>query len=331
VTVTTRLPALQPTAVADTYWRFAAERQRMYLARLAGDPPPWTTDAVLAAHRFTNSYRASDRVSQYLITQVSYRGSQDPDEVLFRTLLFRIFNKPATWQALMAALGAVSWDSYGFRPYSQILAEGAKAGPVYNNAYVMPPVPAFDESRKYQQHLRLIEYIMNGTTAALLTSARTATGAFNILSSSPGIGPFLAYQILTDLGYSEAFPFDESEFAMPGPGALDGIAKCFGKRAARPGKAIIRYMAETQDEHFARLGLEFPGLRGRPLQLIDIQNLFCEISKYARVVHPDIPGISKRSRIKQRYQQPDPSPLTAWFPPKWGLGDSYSNIPGNTS
>ena len=159
----------------------------------------------------------------------------------------------------------------------------------------------------------------------------TATGAFNILSSSPGIGPFLAYQILTDLGYSEAFPFDESEFAMPGPGALDGIAKCFGKRAARSGKAIIRYMAETQDEHFARLGLEFPGLRGRPLQLIDIQNLFCEISKYARVVHPDIPGISKRSRIKQRYQQPDPSPLTAWFPPKWGLGDSYSNIPGNTS
>jgi hypothetical protein len=77
-------------------------------------------------------------------------------------------------------------------------------------------------------------------------------------------------------------------------------------------------MADTQDKHFARLGLRFGGLRGRPLQLVDCQNLFCEVDKYARVVHPQVTGISGRTRIKQAYRF-DPSPMTAWFPPKWGL------------
>ena len=68
--------ALHPTRVFDTYWRFAAARQQIYEARLAGKAPPWTDDPILAAHRFTNCYRAADRVSQFLITQVSYRGDQ---------------------------------------------------------------------------------------------------------------------------------------------------------------------------------------------------------------------------------------------------------------
>jgi len=89
---------------------------------------------------------------------------------------------------------------------------------------------------------------------------------------------------------------------------------------------VIRYLADTQSHHFARLGLSFGGLRGRPLQLIDCQNLFCEVSKYSRVSHPDIRGVSGRTRIKQAYRH-DPAALTAWFPPKWGLGDSTETLP----
>ncbi|WP_267883292.1 nucleotide kinase domain-containing protein, partial [Streptomyces sp. NRRL S-37] len=94
-------------------------------------------------------------------------------------------------------------------------------------------------------------------------------------------------------------PFSEMDFVVAGPGARDGIRKCFGPAADGIEADVIRYMADTQDEHFARLGLAFAGLRGRPLQLIDCQNLFCEVDKYARVAHPDIAGISGRSRIKQ--------------------------------
>ena len=77
-------------------------------------------------------------------------------------------------------------------------------------------------------------------------------------------------------------------------------------------------MAEHQDEHFERLGLAFDGLHGRPLQLIDCQNLFCEVDKYARVAHPTVAGLSGRSRIKQKFAPAGPT-LTSWFPPKWGI------------
>lgn len=49
---------LRPTPVFDTYWRFAAERQTIYDARMAGRPGPWTRDPVLLRHRFTNCFRA---------------------------------------------------------------------------------------------------------------------------------------------------------------------------------------------------------------------------------------------------------------------------------
>src|SRR2546430_9607468 len=80
-----RLSPAEPTEVYETYWRFAAERQAIFFRRLAGLPAPWTSDPILARYKFTNVYRASDRVSQYLIRHVIYRGRQDPVEAFFRT------------------------------------------------------------------------------------------------------------------------------------------------------------------------------------------------------------------------------------------------------
>src|SRR4051812_44983673 len=61
---------LKPSVVYDTYWKFAAERQEVFFRRLAGGRGPWTSDPVLNEFKFTNAYRASDRVSQYLIRHV---------------------------------------------------------------------------------------------------------------------------------------------------------------------------------------------------------------------------------------------------------------------
>lgn len=43
---------------------------RVLAAGSPGLPPPWTNDAVPAAYKFTDAYRASDRVSQRLIHRV---------------------------------------------------------------------------------------------------------------------------------------------------------------------------------------------------------------------------------------------------------------------
>jgi len=312
---------LRPTPVFGTYWRFAAARQAVYEARLSGQSPPWSGDPILSAYRFTNCYRAADRVSQYLITQVCYCGDQSWDEVFFRVLLFKIFNRVATWRLLTAQLGQVTWAEYDFAAYAAMLGGALVAGErLYSAAYIMPP-PRLGEERKHSNHLRLLELMMKDRAPEKVAEAPSMSAAFRVLAGYPGIGAFLAYQYLIDLNYAAGLGFSEMDFVVPGPGARDGIRKCFGAASDGIEADVIRYMADTQDEHFARLGLRFGGLRGRPLQLIDCQNLFCEVDKYARVAHPEVPGISGRTRIKQTYRR-DLEPVNAWFPPKWGLNQA---------
>ena len=136
--------------------------------------------------------------------------------------------------------------------------------------------------------------------------------------SYPSIGSFLAYQYTIDINYSNLTSFDEMEFVVPGPGAKDGISKCFLDSGDFTDSDIIRYVTENQQNEFRLEQLDFKNLWGRPLQLIDCQNLFCEVDKYSRLAHPDIVGNSKRKRIKQLFIY-NPQKIEYWYPPKWGL------------
>lgn len=316
-----RLPGglvLKTTPVFDTYWRFASERQEMFMRRVLGTVPPWTEDPILSGHRFTNAYRASDRVSQYLIRQVIYEGSQTAEEVFFRTMLFKLFNKIETWESLCSRFGTLSWGDFSFDAYAKVLDNLLEEGErIYSAAYIMPS-PAFGSPRKHRNHLRLIEYMMADGAPKKMARAGSLRGAFELLRSYPSLGDFLAFQFAIDINYSELTNFSEMEFVVAGPGARDGISKCFSDTAGLNEAEIIHVMAERADAEFERLGVRFQSLWGRSLQLIDCQNIFCEVSKYARVAHPDVEGESGRTRIKQKYK-PRPAPIPQWYPPKWGI------------
>jgi hypothetical protein len=309
---------LKTTPVFDTYWRFAAERQEVFMRRVHGDRPPWTEDPILGVHRFTNAYRASDRVSQYLIRHVIYEGSQKPEEVFFRTMLFKFFNKIETWEALRTRLGALTWRGFTFESYAKVLDRLLARGKrIYSAAYIMPS-PAFGSPRKHRNHLRLLEHMMGDGAARKLAKVASLREVFELLRGYRSLGAFLAFQFAIDLNYSELIDFSEMDFVVAGPGARDGIRKCFEDTAGLTEADIIQVMADRADAEFERLGVRFQKLWGRPLQLIDCQNVFCEVSKYARVAHPEATGESGRTRIKQKYT-PRPAPIPQWYPPKWAL------------
>jgi thymidylate kinase len=326
-TVFSKVDPAKPTIVFDTYWRFAAERQEVFFRRLLGQRRPWTADPIIEEHKFTNSYRASDRVSQYLIRNVIYRDDlpSSPEEVCFRILIYKLFNKVGTWELLEKVLGAVTYEDYSFRQYDAILAKALSRGErIYSAAYIMPPGSrAFGHPAKHQNHLKLLETMMRDDVPLRLAGARRMQEAFELLLSYPSIGAFLAYQFVTDINYSEVTNFSEMEFVMPGPGALDGIRKCFSSLGGLNEPEIIRLVAERQTDEFARLGLHFRTLFGRRLQLIDCQNLFCEVDKYARVAHPEFLGRTGRSRIKQKFS-PIAKPITFWYPPKWEINEAVA-------
>lgn len=309
---------LDPSPVFDTYWRFAAERQSMYDKRVSGQPGPWTDDPILGQHRFTNCFRAADRVSQYLIRQVAYAGSQAPQELIFRILLFKMFNKIETWELLSEHLGELSWDIFDVGTFDRVLTEAMDQGKrIYSPAYVVPP-PRLGAIRKHTNHLMLLRTMIEQGLPERLQSCPSMSSAFDALRDFPSMGDFLSYQFLIDINYSTALAFDEMDFVIAGPGARDGIRKCFGEGSRGIEQQLIQYMCDNQEQEFERLDLNFGGLFGRRLQLIDCQNLFCEVDKYSRVAHPEIRGVSGRSRIKQKYQATT-DPVPAWFPPKWGI------------
>lgn len=325
LTIHISLSPAKTTAVYDSYWKFAALRQEVFFNRLSGKPSPWTDDEVLRQHKFTNAYRAADRVSQYLIKNVIYNEElpSSPKEVLFRILLFKLFNKIETWQLLTKKLGVLTFEDYSFKHYDKILHEAIGSGRrIYSAAYIMPSGQSvFGYERKHSNHLKLIELILNQETDDRLLLAKTMQQAFEILKEFPGFGDFLAYQLLIDINYSTILNFSESDFVVPGPGAKGGISKCFSHTGGLSYVDIIKLVTDRQEQEFERLGLSFQKLWGRPLQLIDCQNLFCEVDKYARVMHPDIKGESDRTRIKQVFKK-NSEPIYFWFPPKWGINDN---------
>ena len=313
---TTNNKNIQCTKVFNTYWRFAFERQSIFMKRAHGESYPWTNDSILSSYKFTNVYRASDRVSQYLIKNVIYKGSQNYEEVFFRTLLFKFFNKIETWEYLVNQLNSIpSWKTFRFNLFDKILTNLSKENPIYSQAYMMPS-PNFNEVRKHQNHLLLLKYMMKNKLPSKVINSKSLKDVYSLMREQNSFGDFLAFQYTIDLNYSEIIDFNESDFVVAGVGAVRGIHKCFNNIGKKDYEQIIYKMAEISNDEFKRLNLPFQNLFGRDLKPIDCQNIFCEVDKYSRVAFPEI--LSSRKKIKQKFNQKSKH-LPQWYPPKWKL------------
>lgn len=317
---TTRRPP-KPGRGYDVYWSFASERQKVYRRRLDGaERGDLTDDPVIAAHRFTNAYRASDRVSQYLISEVIYDRPRSWIDTFARVLVFKVFNRIDTWEHLRSVVGDVSAEQLQAGDIDRALEGRAGKQPIYSAAYIMPP-PRSGTGAKFRRHLDLIRRMVRDGAHDRIADAPSMAAAFDLLASYESIGPFLAYQFLIDLNYTPHLSFSEAEYVVAGPGAIRGLRKCISDPGDYTPSDVIRWVADQQANAFAERGLDWSDLWGRPLQLIDAQNLFCEVDKYTRAANPELSELAPGSRIKQRYT-PVVKPLSAWFPPKWGLNDS---------
>ena len=309
--------------IFDTYWRFAAMRQEVFFNKLKNVPPPWTSDPILNTYKFCNAYRVSDRVSQYLIKNVIYdeNRSKNEEEVLFRILLFKIFNKIETWEYLENKIGDyITLSNFDLEAYSTMLQEAMDLGYViYTSAYMSCASKEFGYDKKHQNHLALInKMVVQDRVINSIVKAKSLEEIFHIIESYPLLGKFMAYQLATDINYSEVINFDENSFTIAGPGAERGINKCFIDTEGKSYADVIHWITENQENEFQRLGLNFQSLWGRPLQAIDCQNLFCETDKYCRAAFPDLK--SNRKKIKAKFTA-TPQPIDYFYPPKWCIND----------
>lgn len=308
--------------VYELYWQFAAERHRVFEERIAGTPWPWTSDRILQEYKFCNVYRAADRVSQYLIRDVAYRDDDSsPVDRLFQIVAFRNFSNIGTWETITDILERspriADLESGAFE--AALTEAKDRNGGLYTGAFILCATNAYGRKTKHLNHVELFrDMFVRSRLAERILQATSLEEVYELLHVFPLMGDFMSYQMAIDLNYSEHVNFSENDFTKPGPGALRGIKKVFSDLGGLTPPEVIMWMVDNQEAEFARLGLEFNGLWGRPIQAIDAQNLFCETDKYCREAVPEL--ASARSRIKSRYTSM-PEPMTLFFPPKWGLNE----------
>ena len=303
-----------PNENYNLFWYFLFERQNIFYKRYIGVEQPWTDDPILKRYKFTNVYRVNDRVTQYLISHV-IDDKYDDYDMLFRILLFKLFNKIETWEALTSVLGDITYKNYSFDTYKKALDDIRNYGnKLYSAAYIMPSgISSFKYHTKHYNNLKLIEMIFNDDPIKKFMKMQTLKDLYQYLLSFPTLGQFLAFQYSIDINYSRLVNFSEMDYIVPGPGALRGIKKCFKVSKKSDYIRIIRLVTILQEYELKSRGYNFPYLGSRKMQLIDIQNVFCEFDKYTREYFND-----EHHRIKQIYSNPKER-IQYKYPEKWNL------------
>jgi hypothetical protein len=181
---------------------------------------------------------------------------------------------------------------------------------------------------KHHRYLAVLEHQMRNGVPEKLIAAKSYGEAFDALVFPPLYGDFLSMQHLTDLNYSTVINFDEDDFIVPGPGCLKGIRKCFklDSVSVENAQPLIKALVETQEGYFEHFIENYKQkepvtLFGRRLHSIDIQNIFCETEKFARVAHPEL-KLKDGEKAPKTFKLTGPLPVPV-LPPKWGLVVKY--------
>jgi hypothetical protein len=267
---------------------------KIFWRRYEGLESNLTDDPILADYKFTNVYRAQDRVSQYLITNVISEKEREFCNVdnLLRIIVFKIFNNINTWEYLERRLEEISLKTFDVDLITALLDERIKQVAIFSPAYMMTGSHAKYNmyGRKHEKWLQMVEKeLLLGKGFERIVAAKSLEEVYNILLQCSFIGEFLAFQYAIDFNYSSVINFDENSFVKAGIGAIRGIKKCFSNIGQYTFEDCIKYTQDNFDNYQQRYGYtDFKNLFGRQPHLIDLQSCFCETDKYLRVKMPEL-------------------------------------------
>lgn len=311
------------------FFYFMQERMNIFWNKCDSSSSVLTKDKILLKHKFTNVYRATDRVSQYLINNVIYNQSysaNSEEDTLLRIIIFKVFNRIETWEFLISKIGEMSVKNFDPEKISSLLAERIVHTPIFSSAYLMTGSHRDFNNiiSKHRRWLYMIEkYFIKEKLFLKIAHAKSLEEIYINLTSCPFIGEFLGYQYAIDFNYSEVIDFDENSFVKAGIGAVRGLKKCFVNYDDFSLEYLIKYTLEKSDRYREKYELvNFRNLYGRDPKLIDIQNCFCETDKYLRVAMPDLKV--DNVRIKQRYKRTSDN-ILFFFPPKWNINEKLND------
>lgn len=272
------------------------ERHAIYHKRRSGAPWPWTDDPILQTYRFTNVYRELDRVTVWMrrhwtdphdvgerARTAFLKTPHQPDvqrragEMIFACAVFRLVGTEEFGEALG---WPVPWDAArAIRTIERLRATGKKA---FTSAYMLSNLGRHDPKSQVICRLVLTPlWKKRSTVAATILADQTAQGAFEALVQFKGVGPFLAYEIVSDLTHTWALrgATDLFTWANPGPGCKRGLNRVMQRllKERVPSEQALEEMRGLLGD----AQVTMPWLES--LTMREIEHSLCEFDKYCRV------------------------------------------------
>ena len=266
------------------------EREQVRIRKECDKPKPWSQDPILQTTRFCNVRREDDKVTKWLRKNWFDPHALHPN-LAFSACLARVVNWPATLEQLGFPL---TWSPKEFiETMGRLSANGSQK--IWGGAYMVTGGYSAGGETKQVIMARVLDNAY--ANCAELTHMRqsgflhTLEEAYDFVQQTPGLGSFLAAQVIADLKYTPLLlgTPDWVTFCAPGPGSTMGL----NFLAGRPPTKSIPQKQFVQEVNDLRTWLADNQIAD--LTAHDTQNCLCEFSKYVRIKY-------KGGRAKTRYQ-----------------------------
>jgi len=268
---------------------FVTRREMLRIAKEAGHREI-IGDPILQKYRFCNVRRRDDRVTKWLLR---FYYTNNIGDVWFKALIARIFNWPPTLEYLMKndLIPHRVEELETERMIEALQVLEFQKEKIFNAAYVV--YPTHKRGSKCHNIVRhiiapTIEIADNVRGAIEWDSIEMTTKA---LSQGYGLSTFMAGQATADLTYIMGELINAHDlytWAPMGPGSVKGLNRLYN----RPSTQKMSEEQFLKELNAARKYIIKEAKEFHDLTLHDVQNIFCEFSKYMKVA--DGTGLPKQ-------------------------------------
>lgn len=282
-------------------YNFITERYKIHLRKdVLKTPQPWTADSVLLEFRFTNVRREHDRETKWLIEHITSNPRLPYGDKLMNCILFRLFNKHETSELIGQPIHFSS--KYDPENYRGLFEQRAQEDPhfvfftgAFNTGGMKRALKWYlngaEEDSMPMRVMKFMKYLREDRIVPKLSHCRTQEEVYSLLRGYLGIGDFLAYQMFVDMTYIAEFPFSENEFTVAGPGCKKGLNYLFKDKDGMSHEECLFWLRDNLADLFhdilgkpwnpSKLFKDLPEY-DRCLNVMSLENCFCELSKYIR-------------------------------------------------
>ena len=261
----------------DRYLYWIEERESIRRKKEDADAdPPWTEDEIFKTFKFCQVYREDDRTTRWFAAHIRRPLSTEP-EVIMATIIFRFFNLIETGRTLLEHNLHLDWDR------EKAIEEVGKQPKWVTGAYIVKTPNRMNKVTGVAECVTHI-WVERERLVSSLEKMTTLQEAWEFLLQYPYIGPFVAYEIVTDLRHT--YVLDEAtdicSWANAGPGAMRGLNRLTGrplgfcKRSHDWNKEMQELYVICQEELRIKYRM--------PFEMREVEGGLCEFDKYSRIL-----------------------------------------------